>query len=137
MGKGERMDVMYVSVDKYWNNYWEHATAMHMLHILYKVIKILSRQGLTACPLLHENKKKEIDTETEKNIYYAFRSFRDCSNKKLLRWWLIASFRAYLVTILKTLILYIHTTLQYFLIQSRKYDRYIITFHSWSENGLK
>ena len=33
------------------------------------------------CPLLHGNKKKEIDTETEKPIYHDLRRFRDYSNK--------------------------------------------------------
>ena len=35
-----------------------------------KVIQIVSRQPLTTCPLLHENKKKETDTEKEELIYY-------------------------------------------------------------------
>ena len=34
---------------------------------------------LTTCPLLHGDKKKETDTETEKLIYYEFRRFRDCT----------------------------------------------------------
>ena len=35
----------------------------------------LSRQGLAKCRLLHGIKKKETDTETEKNIYYDFMRF--------------------------------------------------------------
>ena len=48
-----------------------------------KVIEIVSRKALTNCPLLHGNKKKEADTETEteKLIYYDFRRFPDCSKK--------------------------------------------------------
>ena len=53
------------------------------------------------CPLVHENKKEE--TDTEKLIYYCFRRFHDCSNKELFKWQQITFFRAYLVTILKTI----------------------------------
>ena len=42
-----------------------------------------STGGLTACPLLHGNKKKETDTE-KILIYYNFRRFCDCSKKKPL-----------------------------------------------------
>ena len=44
-----------------------------------------SKPALTAYPLLHENKKKETNTEAGNLItvtyYYDFRRFYDCSNK--------------------------------------------------------
>ena len=41
-----------------------------------------SKGNLTTSTLLHENKKKETDTETEKRISYDFRRFRDSSKKR-------------------------------------------------------
>ena len=36
---------------------------------------------IRSLPLLHGNKKKETEAETEKLIYYDFRRFLDCSKK--------------------------------------------------------
>ena len=48
---------------------------------------------------------KETDTETEKLIYFDLRRFRDCSNKITFQMTVNRIyFRAYLETILKTLV---------------------------------
>ena len=43
-----------------------------------------STGGLTDCPLLHGNKKKETDIEKEKLIYYDFKRFHDCSKNSFM-----------------------------------------------------
>ena len=53
---------------------------------------------------MHRNKKKEVDTEKGKLIYYDFRGFCDVRNNSFIDSKYIAFFRAYLVTVLKALV---------------------------------